>query len=211
MFRYLFFIYFLSISGFLNAQQNTDSIYFEEKTREYEQKLKSLDDQLESLQDYIYRQDKLNENLRNEIESFELESKKTDSLHEKGIKIVSAKNDNLKNQLDLNKSDQEQKNEFFEDELYKARKGAAVVTIVLFSIIIFLFLFIYYRNYKMELFINRKLMNEAINRGEEIEKLDSRLNRKLEKKSRKAEKRLEKEIKKRERKMKGKLKRYKKK
>lgn len=163
-------VFFLGIFP-VNAQMK-DSARIEELIQNTENEINSLDNK--------YR--RLENKLRESNEEISLRLKilnETDSLQLLAYKHLLSENESLKESIEVTRDSLNNGIQILQQELYEARKGNATLLIVLFSLIVISFIYLFYRNYRLEVQVNEKFLKVSMDAEQKIQKLKNSFRKKL--------------------------------
>ncbi len=103
--------------------------------------------------------------------------KSADSLQERTIDGLAKTVDSLKNRMLETRRFYDNEAEKLKRDLYRTRKGNATFLIIIFSLLVLNFVYFIYRNYRLKLYVNHKVMNSFL----QVEQNFSKLRKKLKK------------------------------
>ncbi len=190
--KIIFGLLFLLTTVF--SQENPDSVYFESRIEELRNNVNSLN----------YRNNKLNTEL-NELKEDMVESEYSwrlnDSLKTLEISKLNDKLERLEVQLEDNRNNLTNGLASINTELYRMRRSTATIAIIIFSLLVIVFVYFFYRNYKMEVYVDQEIMKTSMETGKIYGKLESGFNKRIKKVAGKLENSLRKRMKKREKKL----------
>ena len=117
--------------------------------------------------------------------------------------LLREKLDSLSKKLFLAESNLARQNSLFELQIARlnkdyarTRKSYATLAIILFSLLVFLFIYFYYRDYKLESLMNQEIMNNTLDIERRYSRLKSSMKKKMSGLSREMDKNVKKRIKK---------------
>lgn len=135
-----------------------------------------------------------NAELQLKFDSLQKQVASADSVNQRNLELLAARNLAAFDSLASSSSRYQQKISSLEMQLYENRKGNAMLAIVLFSLLILIFVYLFYRNYKLEL----KFVNQLNRISHEMEKnyysVKEKIRKKLGKIKTETGRKLEKEI-----------------
>ncbi|MGC9341416.1 MAG: hypothetical protein ACP5E3_01820 [Bacteroidales bacterium] len=180
-------VFFLGIFS-VNAQTK-DSARIEELIQNTENEINSLDNKYRRLENKLRE---LNEEISLRLKILN----ETDSLQLLAYKDLLSENESLKESIEVTRDSLNNGIQILQQELYEARKGNATLLIVLFSLIVISFIYLFYRNYRLEVQVNEKFLKASMDAEQKIQKLKNNFRKKLAKFADSIDKKIRKRIKK---------------
>lgn len=169
--RRSFFILFLLISLPCFPQEKSDSVVYMELIRNTRNNLQEVTRQYNQLEESF-------DNYRNEIRKKLYKLRAEDSLRMLHIKDLNLAVDSLKHKLKETGVILSKENEDLKQEVRRIRKGNATLFIIIFSLLVINFVYLLYRNYRLQLYVNNQLLSTSV----EIERKHNKLRKKMKKK-----------------------------
>lgn len=140
--------------------------------RDAEREIDFLDSRYKQLENLIEKNQGQNHLLFQSLDE-------ADSLQRLAFKDLSRANDSLDNKLTEVRDSLNSSIIKLQQDLYEARKGNASLLIILFSLLVISFIYLYYKNYRVEVQLNDSFLKLSLETERKIAKLKNNLRKKL--------------------------------
>lgn len=184
---FIILILLLNISPVTFSQEVSDSNRFDRLIKETEEDLNALDNKYGRIKIDMEKYQAGNDLVHKSLEF-------SDSIHSGAINELRVENMELRKEILENRDSVDLKIATLQYEIYNLKKGNATILIIIFSLLVIFFVYFFYRNYRIEAYVNQQYIKLSLESEKKYGKLKDNFRKKISKLSESLEKKFKKRI-----------------